>query len=83
LTNGNLGKKVSCVEPLKSGKKGSVKDDNNVPQQGHHEFVRVHTSHVDLDAPVSQSSTITKAAVSLDDPQSLGLPWKAGVVWIL
>ena len=39
-----------------------VQDDNNVPQ---HEFVRVHTTHVDLDAaPI----TITKAAVSLDDP---------------
>ena len=36
-----------------------VQDDNNVPQ---HEFVRVHTTHVDLDAAVS------KTAVSLDDP---------------
>ena len=43
-----------------------VQDDNNVPQ---HEFVRVHTTHVDLDAAVSKSPvTITKAAVSLDDP---------------
>ena len=32
-------------------------------------FVRVHTTHVDLDAAVSNSPiTITKAAVSLDDP---------------
>ena len=40
-----------------------VQDDNNVPQQERHEFVRVHTTHVDLDAPPIS----TEAAVSLDD----------------
>jgi hypothetical protein len=47
-----------------------VQDDNNVPQQGQHQFVHVHTTHVDLDAAVNKPPiTITKAAaVSLDDP---------------
>jgi hypothetical protein len=44
-----------------------VQDDNNVPQQGQRELVRVHTTHVDLDTPVIKSPIITKASVSLDD----------------
>ena len=39
-------------------------DDNNVPQSRQHEFVRVHTTHVDLD-------TAAKSAVSLDDPPTI------------
>ena len=45
--------------------------DDNVPQQRQLEFVRVHTTHVDLDTVVSKSPgpiTITKAAVSLMIP---------------
>ena len=46
-----------------------VQDDNNVPQQGQHESLRVHTTHVDFDAAVSDLPITTdKAAVSLDDP---------------
>ena len=46
-----------------------VQHDNNVPQQGLHESLRVHTTHVDFDAAVSKPPITTdKAAVSLDDP---------------
>ena len=38
-----------------------MQDGNGVPQQGQHEFVCIHTTHVDLDAPVSKSPNITKA----------------------
>ena len=52
--------------------------------KGTHEFVHVHTTHVDLDTAVSKSPiTITKVAVSLMIPRLLGLSWKADVVWIL
>ena len=37
-----------------------------MPQQGQ-KFVCVHTTHVDLDAAVTKSLTITKAALLLDD----------------
>ena len=42
-----------------------AQDDNNVPQQG--KFVCDNTTHVDLDAAVTKSPTITKAALLLDD----------------
>ena len=46
-----------------------VQDDSNVPQQGQHDFVRVHTTLVDLDAAVSKPPvTVDKGVVSLDDP---------------
>ena len=41
--------------------------NDNVPQQGQRDLVRVHTTHVDLDTPVTKTPTITKASVSLDD----------------
>ena len=42
-----------------------AQDDNNVPQQGR--FVCDNTTHVDLDAAVTKSPTITKVALLLDD----------------